>query len=176
MKKNRRCGVRCLVPLSSFGNLDGSLNLSHLFVPHPFLPSFHPSDLLLGHFKMWVCVLTCMLSHFCCVQFFATLWTVACQASLSMGFSGQEYWNGLPLFSSGDLPDPGMKPICPALAVGFPHPTPNLVWMSRLVMSHTHTPRSYEIFIAYVIEVSLWRAGLKCLETRERAWLSFYCG
>ena len=105
-----------------------------------------------------------------------TSWTVACQASLSMGFSGQEYWNGLPLFSSGDLPDPGMKPICPALAVGFPHPTPNLVWMSRLVMSHTHTPRSYEIFIAYVIEVSLWRAGLKCLETRERAWLSFYCG
>ena len=52
VKKNRRRGVRCLVPLSSSGNLDRSVNLSHLFVPHPFLPSFHPSDLLLGHFKM----------------------------------------------------------------------------------------------------------------------------
>ena len=37
----------------------------------------------------------CMLSHFSHVQLFATLWTVACQASLSMGFSRQEYWSGL---------------------------------------------------------------------------------
>ena len=46
-----------------------------------------------------------MLSHFSCVQLFATLWTVARQAPLSMGFSRQEYWNGLP----GDLPGPGME-------------------------------------------------------------------
>ena len=36
-----------------------------------------------------------------------TVWTVTCQASLSMGFSRQEYWNGLP---PGDLPNPGIKP------------------------------------------------------------------
>ena len=41
-------------------------------------------------------------------------WTVACQASLSMGFSRQEYWSGLP-FPSGDLPNPGIEVGSPAL-------------------------------------------------------------
>ena len=50
-----------------------------------------------------------MLGCFNHVQHFATLWTVACQAPLSMGFSRQEYWNGLPFPSPGDLPDPGIK-------------------------------------------------------------------
>ena len=44
------------------------------------------------------------------VQLFATPWTVVYQASLSMGFSRQEYWSGLPFPSPGDLPDPGIKP------------------------------------------------------------------
>ena len=44
-----------------------------------------------------------------------TLWTVACQAPLSMGFSRQEYWSGLPFPSPGDLPDPGIEPGSPAL-------------------------------------------------------------
>ena len=39
-----------------------------------------------------------------------TPWTVACQAPLSMGFSRQEYWSGLPFPSPGDLPNPGIKP------------------------------------------------------------------
>ena len=42
-------------------------------------------------------------------------WTVAYQAPLSMGFSRQEYWSGLPLPSPGDLPDPGIKPRSPSL-------------------------------------------------------------
>ena len=50
---------------------------------------------------------------------FATPWTVAHQAPLSMGFSTQEYWSGLPFSSPGDLPDPGIKPVSPALADGF---------------------------------------------------------
>ena len=41
----------------------------------------------------------------------ATPWTVACQAPLSMGFSRQEHWSGLPFPSPGDLPDPGIKPM-----------------------------------------------------------------
>ena len=45
----------------------------------------------------------------------ATPWTVACRAPLSMGFSRQEYWSGLPFPSSGDLPNPGIKPRSPAL-------------------------------------------------------------
>ena len=43
------------------------------------------------------------------VQLFATLWTVAYQAPLSMGFSRQEYWSGLPFPSPGDLPNPGIE-------------------------------------------------------------------
>ena len=43
----------------------------------------------------------------------ATSWTVACQAPLSMGFSRQEYWSGLPFPSPGDLPDPGIEPRSP---------------------------------------------------------------
>ena len=46
---------------------------------------------------------------------FATLWTVACQAPLSMGFPRQAYWSGLPCTSTRDLPDPGIEPSSPAL-------------------------------------------------------------
>ena len=52
----------------------------------------------------------CMLSCFSCIRLFETLWTVVCQAPLSMGFSRQEYWSGLPFPSPGDLPSPGIKP------------------------------------------------------------------
>ena len=47
---------------------------------------------------------------FSCVWFFATPWTVACQAPLSMGFSRQEYWSGLPFCSPRDLSDTGTNP------------------------------------------------------------------
>ena len=50
---------------------------------------------------------------------FATPWTVAHQAPLSTGFPRQEYWSGLPFPSPGDLPDPGIEPMSPALAGGF---------------------------------------------------------
>ena len=64
----------------------------------------------------------CVLSHFSHVRLFATLWTVALQVSLSVGFSRQEYWRGLPCPPPGDLPDPGIKPKSlksPALAGRF---------------------------------------------------------
>ena len=53
-----------------------------------------------------------LFSH---VWLFTTPWTVAHQAPLSMEFSRQEYWSGLPVPSPGDLPDPGIKPRSPAL-------------------------------------------------------------
>ena len=53
-----------------------------------------------------------LLSH---VRLFATPWAVAYKASLSVGFSRQEYWSALPFPSPGDLPDPGIKPRSPAL-------------------------------------------------------------
>ena len=54
-----------------------------------------------------------LLSRFIHVWLCVTPWTVAHQASLSMEFSRQEYWNGLPLPAPGDLPDPGIKPESP---------------------------------------------------------------
>ena len=64
----------------------------------------------------------CMLSHFSHVRFFVTLWTVAHQAPLSMGFFRQEYWSGLPSSPPGDLLNPRIEPkslMSPALAGGF---------------------------------------------------------
>ena len=64
----------------------------------------------------------CVLSHFSRVWLFATLWTVARQTPLSMGFCRQEYWSGLPCPSPVDLPNPGMEPMSltsPSLAGGF---------------------------------------------------------
>ena len=58
-----------------------------------------------------------LLSH---IRLFATPWTVAYQASPSMGFSRQEYWSVLPFPSPGDLPDPGIEPRSPALQAYYP--------------------------------------------------------
>ena len=60
------------------------------------------------------------LSHFSHVRLFATLWTVAHQAPLFVGFSRQEYWSGLPCPPPGDLPDPrteSTSPVSSALQV-----------------------------------------------------------
>ena len=68
---------------------------------------------------MW-CV--CVLSCFSYVGLFVTLWTIACQAPLSMGFSRKEYWSGLLCPPSGNLSDPGIEPVflmSPALAGSF---------------------------------------------------------
>ena len=66
---------------------------------------------------MYICVCVCarvrVLNCFSHVQLFATLWAVALQASLSIGFSRQEYWSGLQCPSPGDLPDPGTGPAPP---------------------------------------------------------------
>ena len=69
----------------------------------------------------WVFKHAYVLSCFSCVQLFVTLRTAAHLTPLSMGFSRQEYWSGLPCSPPGDLPDPWIKPTSltfPALAVG----------------------------------------------------------
>ena len=63
------------------------------------------------------------LAHMQCAQslsrvrLFATQWNIACQAPLSMGFSWQECWSGLPFPSPGDLPDPGTETMSPVSQV-----------------------------------------------------------
>ena len=66
------------------------------------------------------------LSH---VRLFAIPWTVVYRASLSMGFSRQEYWSGLPFPSPGDLPDPQIEPRSPALqADALPSEPPTYIF------------------------------------------------
>ena len=64
----------------------------------------------------------CVCCVLICVQLFVTPWTVIHQAPLSMEFSKQEYWSGLPWLPPGDVPNPGIKPTppgAPALAGRF---------------------------------------------------------
>ena len=80
------------------------------------------------HMKAIVCECTHLLSH---VQLFVTPWTVAPQTPLSMGFSRQEYWSGLPFPPPGDLPDPGIElasPLSPALAGRFMMAVISIYW------------------------------------------------
>ena len=62
-----------------------------------------------------ICIFIRMLSHFSHVRLFPTPWTVDLQAPLSMGFSRQEPWNGLPCFPPGGLPNPRIEPRSPTL-------------------------------------------------------------
>ena len=66
-----------------------------------------------------VCVCVCVLSCFSHVWLFATLCTITYQAPLSIGFSRQEYWNGLLCPFSGNLLNPGIEPMSSVLAGGF---------------------------------------------------------
>ena len=65
-----------------------------------------------------VVVMVYLVSNKSCLTL-ANPGTVACQAPLSLGFPSQEYWNGLPFLSPGDLPNPGIELVSPALAGGF---------------------------------------------------------
>ena len=80
------------------------------------------------HGHTWVCMLSC----FSRVRVFETLWTVASQAPLSMGFSRQEYWSGLPCPSPWGLPDAGIKSVSLTVAESFF--TTSATWDT-----HTHT-------------------------------------
>ena len=84
------------------------------------LNKFQCNDVTVMNFPIKVC--TCVLSLVSHVQIFMSLRTKVHQAPLSMGFSKQEYWSGLPCPPPGDLPNPGIEPeslASPALADGF---------------------------------------------------------
>ena len=97
--------------------------------PHrPCFPLFSASgcqsycDLLFWLWNSDSYLCACMLSHFSHVWLFATPRPIVCQAPLSVGFSKQEYWNGLPFLSPGVLSNPGIESaslISPALAGRF---------------------------------------------------------
>ena len=94
-----------------------------------------------------------MLSHFSHVQLFATPWTAARQALLSMGFSRQESWSGLPCPPPGDLPDSGIKPeflISSALAGWFF--TPSAPWEAhKLITLYYEVEESFsELIVTHI--------------------------
>ena len=92
--------------------------------PTLFGPHLRCSLSLLTHFLLAVLLSAraCALRCFSRVRLFATLWAIAYQAPLFMGFVRQKYWSGLPCPPPGDLPDPGIElpsPVSPALAGRF---------------------------------------------------------
>ena len=101
-----------------------------------------------GEFGVGVCVcVSCSVVS----TSFLTPWTIAHQAPLSMGFSRQEYWSGLPFPPPGDLPNPGIKPtslMSPLLVGGFF--TTSTTWetplslFSRSVVSDSWRPREWQ--------------------------------
>ena len=77
---------------------------------------FHKSNKNLKQIYMLILsLLSLSVSHSVVSNSLGSLWTVACQAPLSIGFPRQEYWSGLPFSSPGDIPDPGIEPGSPAL-------------------------------------------------------------
>ena len=87
---------------------EGSLILCLLLWFTPVYKQPHTAGRYLTGHHEWVKLLSR-------VRLFATPWTLAHQAPLSMGFSRQEYWSELPFASPGDLPNPGIEPRSPAL-------------------------------------------------------------
>ena len=73
-----------------------------------------------------------LLNCFSHVQLFATPWTVAFQAPLSLGFSRQEYWNGLSCPPPGDFPNPGIETASPATPAFLENSLPLSHWGNPL--------------------------------------------
>ena len=106
-----------------------------------------------------------MLGHFSHVRLFAFSWTVARQVPLSMRFSRQEYWSGLPFPSTGDLPDPRIKPGSPALKADS---LPSEPLLFNYPPTHTNVlflsaPQTYRVLVSLlfpfpVISVCLCQA------------------
>ena len=100
------------------------------------LGAFHKPEVLISVTGDDCRRIACVINHFSSVQLFATPWTIVSQAPLSMSFSRQEYWSGLPFPPPRDLPNPGIEPVSlrpPALAGRFF--TTNATWEANYIFS-----------------------------------------
>ena len=102
-----------------------------------------------------MCSCACMLSCFSYVQLFATLWTIAYQAPLSMGYSRQEYWSALPFLSPGALPHPEIEPESPALAGRFFPFEPLVQLLSRVQLFATSWTAAHQASLSITNSQSL---------------------
>ena len=89
-----------------------------------------------------------------------TPWIVAYLASLSMGFSRQEYWSGLPFPSPGDLPDPGIAPGSPALEADALTSEPSGKPMSIYTMSYLYIHLLVDTEVAYVSWLTVYSVAM----------------
>ena len=108
-----------------------------------------------------ICVHACVLSCFSCVWFFAALWTVAHQPSLSVGFSRQKYWSGLVCPPLGNLPEPGIEPkslTSPTLADRFF--TTSATWETHILYVYMYM---YIVYILYPLICPWTLRLLSCL-------------
>ena len=131
----------------------------------------------------------CVLSH---VWLFASPWTIASQAPLSMRFPRQEHWSGLPLLSPGGLPNPGIEPTSPALAGGIfttePHGDPDKEVCAQSfqlcptlcdpVYCSPQGSSVHGILLARILEWVAISSSRGSSQPRDRTWVSwrsFYC-
>ena len=92
-----------------------------------------------------------LLSSYCHVQLCATLWSVARQAPLSVEFSRQEYWSGLPFPTPGNLPNPRIEPVS-ALAGRF------------FITAHLESPRNSSVGICYLFRSTKLTNEILCFQ------------
>ena len=97
---------------------------------------------------------------------FVTPWTVAHQAPLFMGFPRQRYWNGLPFPSPGDLPNPEIDLVSPALAGGFSTAEPPV---RSQVTTFISVFSLITLLIMFYSELQLKRS-LKEMQSKQSAW------
>ena len=107
----------------------------------------------------------CILSP---VRLFATPWAVAHQAPLSMGFSRQEYWSGLPVASLGDLSQPGIEPAFPVLTGRFFTTEPLGKPSYTHTHSHTHTHSLFQILFLGKPQLHTHRDTHACTHTHSQ--------
>ena len=111
----------------------------------------------------------CVLSRFSRVQLFVTLSTAASQAPLSMGFSRQEHWSGLPSLPPGNLPNPGIEPaslMSPTMAGGFF--TASVTWEAPST-AHTYCFKTLSLGVVCYASVDNWYTA--CAKSFSPVWL-----
>ena len=123
----------------------------------------------------------CLPTCFSCVWHFATLWTVAHQAPMTMEFSRQEYWSGLPWPPPGNLPNPAIKPASPALQVDS---SPQSHWrnpqspISKNKRTDLYIPDCTQVFPSFspkIREHRCWDWDPKWDQKKARVWAHSSC-
>ena len=118
-----------------------------------------------------------LISCLSCVQLFATPWTEAHMAPLSIGFSRQEYWSGLPCPSPGDLPYPGRRRYS-ALRTSFERAQDLKPWNTRtsVYLFSSRFLCSWSLWLLPTLDVILCRSEIYNFDTNNNILLSpFYC-